>query len=380
MNTLDFILIIIIGIVIYVCIKETYYNTSNKNNQHYDNIPNNQIINKPAEEDNVSNFVDNQKSYDLIEEIKREKKINKKNRNKEIYIERNINKEICQENEKLLKPYFNNIVFNNDYRDVITAFDNIAPKQRQIFNIANIPVKYSLVDPSEVSIMINDFICLLNKNIITDVTEERTVNSGWDEAVPEPNLKSGWDKLQESLGLPASLYNKPAKNSRVALIFIKRVEKYETEDETKYVCFLILQKMNVNEQMIIKLSLVQDNRSITDERNFFVNSQIETKVVIEEIFIIGYLSENGIEGCVAPQDNFYNFEGLEKSDMMDQKLLMREMMAKYKEKTREMNHRNLQMGKEQSDLNNHLEYLYNADGYQATQTIFDDMQANRKFS
>ena len=48
-----------------------------------------------------------------------------------------------------------------------------------------------------------------NDNIKTEVPSYRNPNSGWDEAIPDPKIKSGWDKVQESLGLQPSLWDEP---------------------------------------------------------------------------------------------------------------------------------------------------------------------------
>ena len=34
-------------------------------------------------------------------------------------------------------------------------------------------------------------------------------NTGWDEALPDPNVKSGWDKFTEKIGVLSSLYEDP---------------------------------------------------------------------------------------------------------------------------------------------------------------------------
>ena len=48
-----------------------------------------------------------------------------------------------------------------------------------------------------------------------------------------------------------------------------------------------MQKKNVKDQMIIKLSLVQNKKDINDDRDFFKDGNEMINVVIEEIFIIG---------------------------------------------------------------------------------------------
>ena len=58
-----------------------------------------------------------------------------------------------------------NIQFHNDYRDVYTALLNIVPDKRQLFNVANIPLTYSEPEANEISLMMKDFMAVLNENI-----------------------------------------------------------------------------------------------------------------------------------------------------------------------------------------------------------------------
>ena len=75
--------------------------------------------------------------------------------------------------KQTLNQYFNDTQFNNYYRDVITAFNNVAPRQRQIFNLENVPIKVGLCNKSEVNIIVRDFIDAVNKNIKMFVPESR---------------------------------------------------------------------------------------------------------------------------------------------------------------------------------------------------------------
>lgn len=351
MSILDIIVILAVLFVIYLI----FSNSTTKNNSQ-DN-----------KKEKFADFTTKNKDYSEIDDLLEHMKHNKNNKSKKLNI-------------KKLKPFFNDITFHNDYRDVITAFNNIAPKQRQIFNIANIPVTTMKATINDVAGMVNDFIHSINKNIMLQVPNERNPNSGWDEAIPDPNVKSGWDKVQDELGLPSSIYNKPAGNNKIKLVEIEKAEKYETEDEIKFVIYFIIQKLNVNDQMIVKLSLVQDKRNLTDERLFFSKEPIEMKIVIEEIFVIGYLSNEGMESYESPADDFYNFEGLSDNNIMDQRVIVNELNKKYKQRMAEMQNRNALLGNDGCNLKEHLNYIANSDSYQTTRTIFDDFKADRTFS
>jgi hypothetical protein len=281
-------------------------------------------------------------------------------------------------------PNFINIQFHNDYRDVTTAFNNIIPERNQRFNLANIPLVYSEPDPnnSEAKYLIKDFIEVLNKNLINQVPNVRNKNSGWDEAIPDPNMRSGWDKMQNSLGLTSSLYEKPKMGGIIKLISIQLVQKYETEDEIKYLCEIILQKENVQDQIIIKTSFVQDKRPLYDENNFNIISKVELRVIIEDIFIVGYLSKDGSDAKLQYDNDavkFFNYDDMEQNNMTDPKKIQKILLKKYKQRTQEMQQRNALLDEEGQTFHKDLPNLYDFSNIRSTRTIFDDMNNKKTF-
>jgi hypothetical protein len=190
---------------------------------------------------------------------------------------------------------FLNVQFHNDYRDTITAINNINPTSHKFFNVANKPSEFSEPNPKEVSTLVNSFIKILNNNVKRKVSHKRHANSGWDEAVPDPTVeKSGWEEFQESLGLPPSLYHNPAKKSPVRLIDIKNTAKIDTADESKYNVVIVIQKENVSDQMNLHVSFVVDRNIMKNEDDFYKHTKEEyVDVVIEKIFINGFYSKRG---------------------------------------------------------------------------------------
>jgi len=274
------------------------------------------------------------------------------------------------------------IQFHNDYRDVITAINNLIPEKKQRFNISNIPLHYSEPETDEVKLLINDFITTLNINIGTEVPDQRNPNSGWDEAIVDPNTESGWDKVQKSLGLPTSIYNDPAKRQPVKLIAITYVQKYETEDEIKYSIDFVVQKINVKDQMALKGSFVQDKRPLLDENNFFVNKNIELQIIIEDVFITGYLSDDGADSRLEfdlDKEKFYGYDMMEYNNMTDPKYIQKVLMDNYKKRTEEMNHYNALLDEEGQDFHKTLPNLYDYSNITGTRTIFDDMNEKKIF-
>ena len=285
-----------------------------------------------------------------------------------------------------LLPNFINIQFHNDYRDVITGLRNIVPSKRQIFNIENIPLTYSEPEVGEVKNLLNDFSKVLNDNLKSEVPLYRNVNSGWDEAMQDPQFQEdGWAKAQKALGIAPSLYDKPAPNSPIKIIHVKRIQKYETEDEIKYVIEMVMKKLNVKDQMIVKGHFVQDKRILKDEDNFFINKRVEMRIMIEEVYIVGFLSDDGPKGSQQQLENDYGddlhfpYDDMEKNNIVSPKYVQKVLMEKYDQRSRESEMRNGLLDEEGQDYHKTLPNLYDYSNITGTRTIFDDMNEKKIF-
>ena len=269
--------------------------------------------------------------------------------------------------------------FHNDYRDTITAFNNIAPSQKQIFNMSNQPINFSNPNPREVKKLVNDFLKELNRNLKEQVPDYRTPNNGFDELIPDPTMETGWDREMKELGLPKSIYPDPAKKSMVKLLKIDHVEKYETEDELRYSAYLFVKKNNVEDILVIKVSFVLDKRIINQERFFFNEKPTETNVVLEEIFLLGYMTERGVGRSNDFRDKFYNFGNLEKDGIMDDREVIHQLNKKLAERHRETQRFDNTLDDQFRTLKLQAPHLSNYNSFQATQTIYDDLSKPRYY-
>lgn len=352
MNIIDLLLILVVGFVIYLMVSR---------------IKTKQPASEPFDSSSLEDTDDN---YYLNE----------------------LSKYTLENMDKYINPIFVEGQFHNDYRDTITAFNNIAPSQKQIFNQANIPANFTNPPINEVKKLVKDFMRELNKNVLSSVPEFRNKHSGWDEVMPEKNVESGWDKHMKSLGLHASLYPEPAKKSKVKLIAIDHVEKYEVDDEIKYVCYLYLQKKNIMDQLVIKVSFVINKRETNLDRKFFDTENVHDteNVIIEEIFILGHLAVDGIDKTNSKPDQFYNFKNLENQGIIDQKTIIKELIKKYKDRSKETGYNasingfnaslanfNGPLDPETKQFRDGVPNTMNTKSYQATQTIYDDLEIGR---
>ena len=277
-----------------------------------------------------------------------------------------------------------NIQFHNDYRDVYTALLNIVPDKRQLFNVANIPLTYSEPELNEVKLLIKDFMAVLNENLRSEVPLYRNPNSGWDEAIIDQPVESGWEKAQKELGLPASIYEKPAVTGKVEIIKVNRVQKYETEDEIKYAIEFVIQKDNINDQMVVKGSFVQDKRPLNDENNFFISAKVDMKVLVEDLFIVGYLSDEGLKSKEQQLDLdvgkviYYDIDKMENKNVItDPQYVQKALMKRYAIRSNEMRQLTSLLDEEGRDFHATLPNMYDFSNVTGTKTIYPN-EMNQK--
>lgn len=269
--------------------------------------------------------------------------------------------------------------FNNNYRDTLTAFNNIAPDQKTVFNIMNLPVDTSNLpnnDPTVVT-LVKKFVGQLNQNVKTQVGDRINKNSGWDEKMPEPNMKSGWDEAQTKLGLPTSLFDGPAPKASVKIDEIKGVQRESTEAETRYRINVILKKRNTRDKIAVRLNFVTSNddeeygkRYINDgvvDRNTNVKiNKSDNLIIIEEIAILGFFiydpeSCQQINGSADkyPDNDLFDFGDLVNNDITDQTFIMKELTDTYKRRIKEANGFNAALDTEGRNFSSTLLNTYN---------------------
>ena len=299
MNILDFTIIILILVVIYTVLFK------NKKEQF---VPN-KFQNDDYDNDDIDYDEDPAKYIDKILKSKNKQKVN---------------------------PYFLEMQFHQDYRDTSNAFNMLSPDQRQLFNRSDLPITNS-TKPSDTEIkhLITKFVKEVNKTVKNHVSDELNL-TGWHDNMPDKKYESGWEKQQKELGLPGSIYIDPAGKAPIKLIKLDHSEKYETDDEVKYVIFLIIQKKNVADQMVLRISFVIEKRDLNLDREFFDKSKdtYETSVKIEEIFILGYMTTHSF-GKKMSRDKFYDFDKITDGRMFSQKDIIKMLNKKRKQYEKE---------------------------------------------
>jgi hypothetical protein len=282
---------------------------------------------------------------------------------------------LSNNSNKSINNYYSNMQFHTDYRDTLAAFNDIAPSQKPVFNEGNYAELHTRpkTNNREIRDIITNFIKVLNKDIKTNVSAYLTANSGWDEPLMQKQPESGWDKFRKALELPSSLFGNPASKSPVKLIQIDQVDKYKTDFEIKYVINIIIQKLNVEDQMIVKISFVRDLRDKKNPHN----------MIIEEIFIVGFLTneqqnmETDDNNLAGPNRKaFYDFKGLETSnmtDIIDNKTIVKELNKKYDHLNQANKNFISHLDQESRKFQEELPPMSDLDAFKCTRTVYDDL-------
>lgn len=299
MNIIDALIFLIIGFIFY-----KYYTTTQSESFETSST----VFNKTEvknEEQNEDYIVDDPKKY-----IDRLLKANKRTP---------------------INPYFSETQYHDDYRDTINAFILIVPNQRIIFNRSENPITSETTPPiREVKRLIGSFIKEVNSIVENKVQSETSLN-GWNDAMPQKPIKSGWDKQQEQLGLPTSIYTNPSGKKPIKLIKIAGLEKYTTDDQIRYVANLIVKKKHVNDQMVLRVSFVLDTSDVNLDREFFdeEKSVYETAVQIEEIFVQGFMTKDSF-GEQTSLQQLYNYDGINNDGIMRDEHILDQLLKKKK--------------------------------------------------
>jgi hypothetical protein len=136
--------------------------------------------------------------------------------------------------------------------------------------------KKSYCDINEVKPLIVNFLNQVNQNIKNDVSSSISLD-GWFDSLPQKKIKSGWDKQQEALGLPTSVYDNPQNFTKRPLILLKidKYDKFETDQEIQYVLYIILGKQDTTnskiDQLVIRISFYMNKRGFILLSYFIIN-------------------------------------------------------------------------------------------------------------
>ena len=200
------------------------------------------------------------------------------------------------------------VQYNSDYRNVLNAINIICPTMganNDIINTSDLPIHMEEPNDNIVKKLIKKFIIDLN-NTLANMSEHIDIENGtWNDNQPERKIKSGWEKQQEVLGLPTSIYNEHLGHGKIKLVKIDKADYYKTDNDCKYEILIIIHKKDAMDQMYLKLVYVSNNNAakVSWERNFFStnklrcsndNSDLEKNLILDGIYIVGFLSKDFI--------------------------------------------------------------------------------------
>lgn len=203
--------------------------------------------------------------------------------------------------------YLNKMTFNKSFNfkfkdDIIKPLDNLV---------------YTKLSESNINICkksINDIIKLVNQNIKDNDFNKESLNiSAYD----------GFERVQRELGLAPSLYPKFQYDTFIFFIDYRVVEFYEFNNSYKI-------------KMIIEIG--RKNKIYSSKNMVFTVSLFSSggKILIEFIFINGFINKNKGLDYLYLENNFYNFSTFDNKQLYVNKQNYNELMAKYNERNQIM--------------------------------------------
>ena len=228
---------------------------------------------------------------------------------------------------------FSDVKFHDDYRDILSTF-NVITTNKQLFNNSNYPINETHPSKNKIKKLTKKFLDELNSFNEKYITQNVNPSTGWNEVLSYPNMKSGWDKQMEKLGIPGNLYKSPSIKSNIDLKKLLHYESFESENDIRISIYLIMKKNNSKDSIVIKVNFFIDKNNVNKDRNFFkdnedtdsIDSDHHLDVVIEQIYTIGFLINSSDDKLIG--DNFYNYDNIEKSNITDQNDIINQLNNK----------------------------------------------------
>jgi hypothetical protein len=223
--------------------------------------------------------------------------------------------------KKKINQYIQDVQYNPDYRNVLNVIKTMCPAMGTRDRLHG-PIHMEQANNEIVKKLTKKFINDLNKNI-DKMSDFVDIEGGaWNDDQPEYKIKSGWEKQQEALGLPTSLYNDHLGKKNIKLLQIEKTECYKTDTDCKYEIYVIIHKEDAADQMCLKLVYVSNDNmaKLALEKDFFSSNKIKNndeKLYLDGIYVVGFRSD----GFVQPDDGV---------QLGDQKDIIRNLISKKK--------------------------------------------------
>jgi hypothetical protein len=224
----------------------------------------------------------------------------------------------------------------------------------------------------------------INQEIDTNVSEYLHVNSGWSDMGKRRREKDGFEQRLEELGLPGQIYNEPAVKAKIKLVKIIKAEQYNTDDQIRFEVHIIVKKINVKDQMVLKVLFFMEKEDLSGKRddcsNFFDRklNLDDTKVnkdqvvLIEQVFTMGYMTNDS--NPKSKMDKFHTYNNVKRVDgTIDQSKVLAIMKQKHKERSKELNSFLCNVDDDTKTIHN-VPSIGDYKSYRNTRTILDDLQ------
>ena len=262
--------------------------------------------------------------------------------------------------------YFEPLRFHPDYIDVINFindnYNNVSPHDKmenKIFNKNDLPTitnnMPNVKEINKVGNILNNYVKYLNKECQNN---KYSINQNkWENRI-EQNYKDGFQRVQEFLGLPKSLYNRSVSQTELTLdeYYGLRSEKVIDTDEIEYSVYLLLSRKQTRDKMLLKMK-------------FIINDK---KVMIDDIDIIGFDNNRPLNKNYEDINNYYKFDSLGKSNLISAGDILDEMKYKYAVRENVMQQSIDNLHPEDKFMHMRIN-PYNYDGIRTTRTIYDDI-------
>lgn len=174
------------------------------------------------------------------------------------------------------EKHFIRVTFHDDFRDVMDIIDLLCPYQRDMF-IQSSETIIREVEKEGFTIMVEELLENMNEMKL-NIAEKKDVQQLSIATANKDDRLYGYDKVQESLGRPRSIYTLRKTGGIMKLKDIISVRQLENKNETRNVITFIIVKDNTPDELVVKLTVMYNNMN-------------PTSLTIEKFSIEGYKTD-----------------------------------------------------------------------------------------
>lgn len=263
-------------------------------------------------------------------------------------------------NNLTLNKVFTGDLYNDSYRDVMTAIVMMAPEMKSVFNLQILPVTTTVYDPtkqmpSDVTKLVYQYIKQLNA-LLEKMPDSVEIINDYNNYLPLTSSQynyvkdKGIQQYYKDIGVNYNLYAETPPSSIVQLVKVLKAQREYTDEQTRYIVTFVVKKIlkSVSDQMQITVYFIIKNNPAEFTNLSASVSRVNKPsqaVTLEYVYTDGFWTNayNTELACFdgsgkkessidVQDDNYYSFDAMKTSGITDDGKIIKETNKKLRER------------------------------------------------